>query len=120
MDAKLLGYLVTECFAVMMLFAVCVYGVGSVQLGKIVYFSYLIIGLALLFLAVGLNGGFDTEVPTPEQIVGDLTMEARIKFVEKIRARKEKAKKVMFVAFPFLLCLLFDTIYLMLPTGGIL
>ncbi len=117
-DTKLLGRLVAETVAVMLIFSVCVYGVGSVLLGKIVYFSYLTIGVVLLILAVGLNGGFDTELPTPDQIVGNLTMQERVAFVEKIKKRKALAKKVMFFDFPFLLCLLLDTIYVMLPTGG--
>lgn len=117
-DTKVLGYLLTETVAVMLLFSVCVYGIGSVLLGKIVYFSYLIIGIALLVVAVGLNGGFDTEVPHPDDITGNLSREERMAFVEKIRLRKEWAKKVLFFDFPFLLCLLLDTIYVMLPTGG--
>lgn len=117
-DTKLLGYLLTETLAVMLLFSVSVYGVGSVLLGKIVYFSYLIIGVVLLVLAVGLNGGFDAELPSPEDITGNLSLEERVAFVEKIKVRKAWAKKVLFFDFPFLLCLLLDTIYVMLPTGG--
>ena len=114
----MLGYLLTETVAVMLLFSVSVYGIGSVLLGKIVYFSYLAIGLGLLVVAVGLNGGFDSELPTPDQIVGNLTMQERVAFVERIKKRKAWAKRVLFFAFPFLLCLLFDTVYVMLPAGG--
>ena len=117
-DTKMLAWLTAECLAVMLIFAVCVYGVGSIQFGKIVYFGYLIIGIALLIIAVGLNGGFDTSIPEPEDIVGNLTMEERIAFVEKIRRRKALAKKVLFLDFPFLCCLLLDTIYVYLPAGG--
>ena len=117
-DTKLLGYLLIETVAVMLLFSVCVYGVGSVWLGKIVYFAYLILGVALLVAAVGLNGGFDTEVPSPDDITGNLSLSQREAFVEKIKVRKAWAKKVLFFDFPFLLCLLLDTIYVMLPTGG--
>ena len=119
-DTKLLSYLLCESVVVMLLFSVSVYGIGSVLLGKIVYFSYLIVGLLLLVVAVGLNGGFDTEVPDPEDITGNLSLEERTLFVQKIRIRKQWAKKVLFFDFPFLLCLLLDTIYVMLPQGGLL
>lgn len=118
-DIKLLSWLFAESLVVMLIFSVCVYGVGSITFGKIVYFGYLIIGIALLLLAVWLNGGFDTSVPEPEDIVGNLTMQERIAFVEKIRRRKQLAKKVMFLDFPFLCCLLLDTIYVYLPAGGL-
>ena len=118
-DTKMLSWLLAECFAVMLLFAVCVYGVGSIAFGKIVYFGYLIIGVGLLMLSVWLNGGFDTSLPEPQDIVGNLSMQERIAFVEKIRRRKQWAKKVMFINFPFLLCLLLDTIYVYLPAGGL-
>ena len=107
-DIKLLSWLFAECIAVMLVFSVCVYGVGSIAFGKIVYFGYLIIGIVLLLVAVGLNGGFDTSVPEPQDIVGNLSMQERIEFVEKIRRRKLWAKRVMFVDFPFLCCLLLD------------
>ncbi len=118
-NIKLLAWLATECLAVMLFFAVCMYGAGNMLLGKVVYFAYLIIGILLLIVAVGFNGGFDSHVPYPDEIVGNLTMAEREVFVEKIRRRKAWAKKILFIDFPFLCCLLLDTIYVFLPLGGL-
>ena len=118
-DTKLLGWLTAHTLLVMLVFAVCVYGIGSVFLGKIVYFGYLILGIALLFVAVVLNGGFDNEPPTVDDIAGNLTKEQRQAVVDKIHKHRALAKKVLFFDFPFLLCLLLDTIYVLLPTGGL-
>jgi len=118
-NKRLMAALILESFVVILVFAVCVYGVGNMAFGKFVYFGYLIVGVALLVLAVGLNGGFGTKLPEPEDIAGNLTMEERVAFIEKIRRRKELAKKVVFMDFPFLCCLLLDTLYVMLPTGGL-
>jgi len=113
-DPKLLGWLAVECIVVILTFLVGVYGVGSMFVGKIVYFSYFGIGVVLLLLAVWLNGGFDTYLPTEEDIVGNLTKEQRTALVQKIHRRKALAKKVIFIDFPFLCCLLLDTVYVML------
>ena len=88
-------------------------------MGKIVYFGYMIIGLLLLTAAVVFNGGFDSRVPHPEDIVGNLTLEQKREVVAGILRRKRIARVLVFVAFPFLCCLLLDTIYVMLPTGGL-
>ena len=117
-DTKLLGLLAVECAVVLLIFSVCMYGAGSIFWGKIVYFGYLIIGVVLLITAVGFNGGFDTKLPDAKDIVGNLSMEERVAFIEKLRRRKEIAKKLLFLDFPFLSCLLIDTIYVLLPTGG--
>lgn len=110
----MLGWLAVECIVVILTFLVGVYGVGSMFVGKIVYFSYFGIGVVLLLLAVWLNGGFDTYLPTEEDIVGNLTKEQRTALVQKIHRRKALAKKVIFIDFPFLCCLLLDTVYVML------
>ena len=113
-DTKLLSWLMIESFVVILGFLIGVHGAGSMFVGKIVYFSYFGIGIAFLLLAVWLNSGFDTYMPTEEDIVGNLTKEQRIALVTKIRRRKILAKKVLFFDFPFLCCLLIDTIYVML------
>ena len=81
MDLKLLGWLALESVAVILTFLVGVHGVGSMFIGKIVYFSYIGIGVTLLLFAVWLNGGFDTYLPTEEDIVGNLTKAERVKLV---------------------------------------
>jgi hypothetical protein len=113
-DAKLLSLLAAESFVVMLVFAVGVYGAGSMFVGKIVYFSYFALGLALLAVAIFLNGGLDSYQPTEEDIVGNLTKEQRSEIANKIRRRKAIAKKILFFDFPFLCCLLFDTVYVLL------
>ena len=118
-DTKLLLWLCVETLVVLIVFSVCMYGVGSIAMGKIVYFGYMIIGLLLLTAAVVFNGGFDSRVPHPEDIVGNLTLEQKREVVAGILRRKRIARVLVFVAFPFLCCLLLDTIYVMLPTGGL-
>ena len=113
-DSKLLSLLLLESYVVILGFLVGVHGAGSMFVGKIVYFGYVGIGLTLLVLAIGLNGGLDTYQPTEEDIVGNLTKEQRVQLVQKIRRRKALAKKILFFDFPFLCCLLIDTIYIML------
>lgn len=113
-DTKLLSLLLLESIVVILAFLVGVHGAGSMFAGKIIYFSYIGIGVTLLLLAVWLNGGFDTYLPTEEDIVGNLNKEQRKALVEKIHRRKALAKKVIFLDFPFLCCLLIDTVYVML------
>ena len=113
-DTRLLAFLALESIVVILAFLIGVHGVGSMFVGKILYFSYLAIAAALLLWAVWLNGGFDTYLPTEEDIVGNLNKEQRKALVEKIHRRKALAKKVIFLDFPFLCCLLIDTVYVML------
>ena len=113
-DSKLISFLAVESFVVMLAFLVGVHGAGSMFVGKIVYFSYFIVGLTLLAAAIFLNGGLDSYQPTEEDIVGNLTKEQRIEIVNKIRRRKAIAKKILFFDFPFLCCLLLDTVYILL------
>ena len=117
-DTKLLAWLCVESLVVLLVFSICMYGVGSIALGKVVYFGYMIVGLLLLTVAVAFNGGFDTRVPRPEDIVGNLTMEQKREIIEVILRRKQVARVLLFVDFPFLCCLLIDTIYVFLPSGG--
>ena len=113
-DTKLLSWLAIESFIVILGFLIGVHGAGSMFVGKIVYFSYFAVGLLLLVVAIWLNGGLDTYQPTEEDIVGNLTKEQRKVIVNKIRRRKAIAKKILFFDFPFLCCLLIDTIYVMI------
>lgn len=85
--------------------------VGGIPIIMPIYLVVIAVLLCAIFI---LNSGISQKPVTPDMLrTDDNEDEAELQEIcERINARKAKAKKLMLILLPFLLAVLFDTIYL--------
>ncbi len=79
-----------------------------------------IIGVGILYTLTGVtliatvvfNGGFNKDIPTPEQLRDSWSAEKKERFIKMLVKGKAIAKNMMFVLFPLLVVVMIDLAYL--------
>lgn len=87
---------------------------NSVLIQQITVITYTAITTVLAVIFVFINGGISNDIPTKEQLSDELTDKEKEEFIEFIKNRRKKAKRILLYLIPFIFTLLFDTLYLFL------
>ena len=87
---------------------------NSVLIQQITVITYTAITTVLAVIFVFINGGISNDVPTREQLSDEMTVAEKDEFIEFVKSRRKKAKKILVYLIPFIFTLFFDTIYLFL------
>lgn len=66
----------------------------------------------LLVVTVVMNGGFNKDVPRPEQLRESWSDETKQKFINILTVGKKWAKRLMYLLLPMLIAVMIDIIYL--------
>ena len=87
---------------------------NSVLIQQLTVITYTAITTLLAVIFVFINGGISSDIPTKEQLSDELTVAEKEEFIELVKTRRKKAKKILVYLIPFIFTLFFDTIYLFL------
>ncbi len=79
-----------------------------------VWIAYALACFALLVAALIFNRGFNSEVPSPEDLTPSFTLEQKLAYIEKIKRNKRTAKKIIGVLLPLAGAFLLDLLSLYL------
>lgn len=79
-----------------------------------VWLAYAGVSILLFFLIFIFNGGFDSDVPSPEDLLPTMSAEEKQRYIERRRRGKEKAKKLLHFLIPIAGAFLIDLAYLFL------
>lgn len=115
MNWRLLGKVFGLFVLVFSVYQICLYlavyfnNVLIQQLTVVVYTSILT-SLAVAFIFT--NGGLSNDIPTKEQLSNSMSDKEKEDFIEQVKIRRQKAKKILVYLIPFIFTLFFDTVYL--------
>ena len=73
---------------------------------------FYIVTSVLLIVTVVLNGGFNKDIPKPEQLRESWSDETKQKFIKALTLGKKWAKRLMYLLLPMLIAVMIDIIYL--------
>ena len=73
---------------------------------------FYIVTAGLLIVTVILNGGFNKDIPKPEQLRDSWSDETKQKFINTLIFGKKWAKRLMYLLLPMLIAVMIDVVYL--------
>ena len=73
---------------------------------------FYIVTAGLMIVTVILNGGFNKDIPKPEQLRDSWSDETKQKFINTLVFGKKWAKRLMYLLLPMLIAVMIDIVYL--------